>query len=423
MISCARYPQLTFCLDRWWSWGFNDIAQTSILDTISRLKSERPELRLSIGAPESLKHGPDGKTSLKNRASPLSSYPFRHLSSCTIDQFCPVHAVNAPDLKEMLLGSPELEDLSLTWGIRKATRVRWHIRDGERLPPVTKLILRGMHWNMSRSNAITFWDWSRISHLELYIVDISRFLRTVTAEHLPKLRTFVTDGWCRNMFVPADELTKHLCNFVRDTQALEKLAMRCRVEVDKVLLYLGAVSKHASTLRSLEIRTLAHERHSEFGVRHLTALNTACPELRELGFDLVMNVKSKPPATLTTTIAGFRKMRSLTVYAYMWVENREQGFDEDRATASAWIEDLVSSKQGVQLEKVIVKLEARRHDECTYYSTISYTHDFGGVGEWHCDEQFKEWRRRDSKHVSWTRATQLTETAPFWPNGYPFGYS
>lgn len=385
------------------------------------LKANWPRIRLSIEVQAISREDSDRHTLEDHRRSPLFSpylrYPLKNLTSCTVDHCRPSDVLF---LKKVLLESPELEDLSLTWSIRSPHFLNWNIRDGERLPPVRKLVLRGIDWHLSPLSAVTFWDWSRISHLELYVVPIVRFLRTVKPEHLPNLRTFMTDSWCSRSSPSTHERTQLLCNFAKGIQSLERLAMRCEAEDNKVPQYIEAVTEHASTLRSLHIRTPNLERHWRFVVKDLTALHSVCPELRELGFELEMKVTSQPSATLTTTIAGFRKLRSLTVYASMLIENRKQAFNEDRAVAFAWIKDLVSSKQGVQLEKVVIKLEARKGGDM-YYTTLSYTRNFGGAEEWHRSECYKEGGRKKSRFacLPLLEMAEFKEMVPFPPAERP----
>ena len=192
--------QLTHLIDRWYpwcdiniwneDWEFDHMISISFLDDIldtSMFKARWPDLRLCIGPQD------HGRSPYFNPPCLLFDYPYTNLTSWTVDLSCPCDTVDMDGLITILSASHRLEHLDLRGGENRETRL---ILNGKNLPPITELALRNMEMSMSVESGIPVWDWSRVSHLKLNKVPIANFLRTVTPEHLPNLRTFITDTWC-----------------------------------------------------------------------------------------------------------------------------------------------------------------------------------------------------------------------------------
>lgn len=155
---------------------------------------------------------------------------------------------------------------------------------GERLPALQELVLDGYGWSHSNWAAVNFWDWSNITHLELWNTQVDRFLRTVPLQYLSGLRTFITDSGARvDRGVGRDRL---LCSLVRQTSRLEELRVKYDVEKSELL---SAIARNGSCLRSLELRCLDKCRTSEWSPlsgEDLAEIGSGCPRLMDLTVDM-----------------------------------------------------------------------------------------------------------------------------------------
>lgn len=157
-------------------------------------------------------------------------------------------------IQNFLLGKENLETLRLSCTGAGVAIPDVAIETHERMPAVKELLLDGYSWDHSPTTAVKFWNWSRISHLDLRRVPIIPFLSTVTPEHLVHLRTFKTDGFCPEMFVDS-EVCQLFIRLVHGIKALEHLSIFLhfdRNDEDLKENLVRAISRHGSSLRSLE---------------------------------------------------------------------------------------------------------------------------------------------------------------------------
>lgn len=128
------------------------------------------------------------------------------------------------------------------------------------------------------------------------------------------------------------------------------------------------VIKHGPILRSLSLRNFHRPQDnldSRFvlSIKKLTALRSACPNLTELEIDIKLNLRDlqRTGSILTTTIASFRNLRSLSLHS--WIPHPTPAtkcseiLDLVEPTVRLWIEDLMSLKHGVQFDCVQFYLE------------------------------------------------------------------
>ena len=280
------------------------------------------------------------------------------LVSCTDDKTEPmdVSLTHIMELKKILLASPNMECFDMISTHCRDVGVDWDIREGEKLPPFKDLKLRDICWYFSPVEAVTFWDWSRITHLRMTGVDIIDFLRTVPPEYLSGLRTFETDCWGSEKDM--EEANKLLCNLVNKMAALQRLQLRCLMSLSHLNQCFSAIINHGRNLRSLSLRGFHRsdedpQVYSVPPIECLEALCSACPYLTELDIDIKLNVGAKGRSVLSTTLASFRNLRELRIHARMSCPPSAPTMLQYGITLPAvvpWIQGLVSAKQGVRFD-------------------------------------------------------------------------
>ncbi|MCJ1458230.1 hypothetical protein MMC28_008601 [Mycoblastus sanguinarius] len=211
-------------------------------------------------------------------------------------------------VKKSILGRPILEILHLVSEDDCVSIDDRDIEGNDRLPPLKELVLKGYDWKHSPEVAITFWDWSRITYLDLRRVPICKFLQTVGAEHLLQLRTFMTDGYCAEREQEQAQATVLMCNLVSQIRSLERLSLTLSMGSECV----SAILERGQNLHSLELRDYSGgkalrlpddmrcirvSRHEEAARRSLVrisqitslddleAIRQRCPHLMELTLD------------------------------------------------------------------------------------------------------------------------------------------
>ena len=288
------------------------------------------------------------------------------LVSCTDDRTAPmdVSLTHIMELKKILLASPNMESFDMISTHCRDVGVDWDIREGEKLPPFKDLKLRDICWYFSPVEAVTFWDWSRITHLRMTGVDIIDFLRTVPPEYLSGLRTFETDCWGSEKDM--EEANKLLCNLVNKMAALQRLQMRCLMRSHLNQCF-SAIINHGRNLRSLSLRGFHRsdedpQLYSVPLIECLKALCSACPYLTELEIDIKLKVGAKGRSDLSTTLASFRNLRELKLHAQMsYPASAKTMLQCDKALPAVvpWIQDLVSAKQGVRFDPLHLFIGSR----------------------------------------------------------------
>ena len=288
------------------------------------------------------------------------------LVSCTDVKTAPmeVSLTHIMELKNMLLASPNMESFDMISTHCRDVGVNWDIREGEKLPPFKNLKLRDICWYFSPVEAVTFWDWSRITHLRMTGVDIIDFLRTVPPEYLSGLRTFETDCWGSEK--GTEEANKLLCNLLNKIATLQRLQMRC-LKRSHLTQCLAAIINHGTNLRSLSLRGFHQSDEdpllcSVLPIECLEALCSACPYLTELDIDIKLNVGAKGRSVLSTTLASFRNLRKLELHARMSYPPSDTTmlqYGIGLPAVKPWIRDLVSAKQGVRFDPLHLFMRIR----------------------------------------------------------------
>ena len=267
-------------------------------------------------------------------------------------------SASVSQIKKLLLASPKMETLDLTYDKGDEVVADWDVKKGEKLPPFKNLNIYRMDWGFSLVEGVNFWDWSKITHLGMKEVPIIPFLKTVPPEYLMGLRTFKTDCWGSGD--SKEEASKLLCNLVQKIASLEILEMKCSMEktVDQCI---QAIIKHGSSLHSLSLRDFDVPQDfpgwpSVLSIKKLTALRSACPTLTGLEIDIKLKLENleKMGSILTTTLASFRNLRELKLHTWVSPETATDDYYYEilKVVAHPWIEDLKSSKSGVEFDSL-----------------------------------------------------------------------
>lgn len=329
-----------------------------------------------------------------------SSRRLLSLSSC---KMVDLDGFTADRIKPLLMGRSELETLHLignrklrSWEYLGFTDIR--IGYDDRMSPVKELILQSYFWNHSPHNAVNFWNWTQVTHLELRDVCMMRFLKSVPPHHLLQLKTLVLDDHCPGAIHEASDL---MCDLVTNIKALENLSLKC-----KPYKAIGPILRHGPTLRSLEIRDYSELGTSPAALSEagLKRIQKYCPDLMELGINLVFDQTKKipkGPKTIGVPLTQMRNLRRLTVFTRERQMNLPKAGDEDsyyhlNREVREWFNVFLAAKKGARFEKVVVNMrvdgsfveDGKMVGACVF---VIWTYEEGkGVG---VAEVVKDWYR------------------------------
>lgn len=238
----------------------------------------------------------------------LSSLNPLQLVSCKISRYNEDRTDSRSSLKQLLLGKENLETLHLECAGQEVSVRDSQIKSSERMPAVKELYLCGYNWIHSPVTAVQFWNWTKITHLNLRRVSMVPFLETVKSEHLINLRTFKTDGYCRGGPPVWNQVCSLLCELLYGIKALENLELcLCWRGVDEKWKeqLVGAISGHGRSLRYL---TFGEGENFNTRLRHTRSNPTKMNYVAELGFWLANLVE----LTLDNQTLQVEKMVSTT---------------------------------------------------------------------------------------------------------------
>lgn len=200
------------------------------------------------------------------------------------------------EVKKLLLSMKQMKVLHLKAFENEATMSDSNISAADRLPALEELMLHGYDWQFSAITAVTFWDWTKITHLELVRVTMLPFLRTVPPENLLHLKTFVSDSFFVREPLNWDETNGLLCKLVRLMLSPEKLGIRINRglhdnrNIDSMANCVRAIATHGQSLRSLDLQghwSRDDDRYKDLvrdWKKDLPSLQS-CPNLMELTLD------------------------------------------------------------------------------------------------------------------------------------------
>jgi hypothetical protein len=219
--------------------------------------------------------------------------------SLKIEEWYKGHAdpdLNGLEVKKLLLNMKQMKVLHLKAFKSEATMSDSNIFAADRLPALEELVLHGYDWQFSAITAVTFWDWTKITHLELIRVTILPFLRTVPPENLLHLKTFVSDSFSERESLNWDEANGLLCKLVRLILDPEKLSIRINRgphdnrNMDSMADCVRAIATHGQSLRLLDLQghwSRDDDRYKDLVRNWKKDLLTlqSCPNVMELTLD------------------------------------------------------------------------------------------------------------------------------------------
>lgn len=120
-----------------------------------------------------------------------------------------------------------------------------------RLPAISELFLQDYHWVHTTPASVHFWNWTNVTFLKLEEVDILRFLRSVSPDHLLRLKNFITDGYCKRVDHRIEAM-RYINTLLERVDALETLSLVCYIG----MLSMGTIRSNPS-LQNLKLRYMA----------------------------------------------------------------------------------------------------------------------------------------------------------------------
>ena len=190
----------------------------------------------------------------------------------------------------LLLGNDRLKTLHIAGGYNGTMIEENDIGDQDSLPPIEELSLQNYDWDHSPPIINSFWNWTKLTILELKRVPILHFLYTVPAANLAQLQVFRTDGFCLD-HSDWDQATRSLSDLISRIRHLHELSLTCNVGDQRIIFSLLG---HGVTLNALELRsyhdpfaTHLSDRISQKRVSRaqLGYIRATCPHLTTLALD------------------------------------------------------------------------------------------------------------------------------------------
>ena len=234
------------------------------------------------------------------------------------------------------------------------------VKSGDRMPPIQELVLDTYYWGHSPRVAVEFWNWTRLTHLELRNVCVLRFLTTVPPHHLVQLRNLVLDPCCGRTEQP--ETSDLILALLKKIVRLERLQLKCIVP--KVL---PGIIKHGCSLHTLELRDLfgsTNFRFSVLSIEEMDSIHLSCPHLMDFGVQLHLIPPRARPCQLQikgVTLPRMRNVRRLKLFTCIWVGDLQRVENDDYApvhtTISKWLRWFQAVKQGAPLEIVVLEMK------------------------------------------------------------------
>lgn len=316
----------------------------------------------------------------------LKIVPPQHLTSFkTVNWQAPYHS----DIKDLLLGRPELETIHLVGEKQRivqdcVTFPDWAIQSREKLPPVKKLVLQNYFWGHSPHTAVNFWNWTQITHLELKDASINRFLKTVPPKHLEQLKTLVLLDHSERSVT---EVTKRMSSLVYKILALEKLTLKC-----KVRRIVTTILKQGPSLRSLALREYFGRDSRDFRtliVADVEAIQASCPKLMELALDVHFKSGTGPADAIhisDTVFSSMRNLRRLSLFTR--VESFVVASVDDRnpfahldMVVRGWLQLFLLAKKGANFERILIDMRVGKAMSHAYAHVVWTYEDGKGLGE------------------------------------------
>lgn len=268
------------------------------------------------------------------------------------------------DIKTFILGRPELKTVHLIGEPQPlpyacATFEDRRINPQERMSAVKELILENYYWGHSPNTAVNFWNWTKVTHLELKNISMIKFLRTVPPKHIEKLKRLVLsqDGGQQ-----LGKVTTLMCDLVHKIHALERLSLTCHARQ-----VITSILKHGPTLRSLELYDCPGSKSTYWATlseADLEAIDASCPNIMELGLEVHFNGDAGPPNAIffiDSTLSDMRNLRRLKLRSRL-VDPKMAAADDTNSyahldtTLRNWLHIFLLAKKGANFEMIHIDL-------------------------------------------------------------------
>ncbi|KAH8648369.1 F-box domain-containing protein [Xylariales sp. PMI_506] len=226
---------------------------------------------------------------------------------------------------------------------------RFSFENDERMPALTRLVLRSYDWNHSAAQVKRHWDFSRICHLELIDVPIFEFLASVSFKDFRSLHTLHCEDFSAHLQDRREEATRGLASLVHNIHALDTLNITCHTHNFDI----KAIIAHAGSLRYLRFRDHVgfsdnERRCPTMWVGHLDMLSQALVHLRYLEID--MDETQCDPPLFLRTLCQFPRLHTLTLHVQTVVRALEvvpPSIDRDRDAAMKTFKGLLTGREGL----------------------------------------------------------------------------
>ncbi|KAG5916233.1 hypothetical protein E4U53_004353, partial [Claviceps sorghi] len=235
----------------------------------------------------------------------------KHLVSLQLARSMPPLTTRVDTLRRLLVQCPSLETLEYE-DLGRGTSFAF--RAGERLPPVSKLVLKSYDWAHSADEVARHWNMSELRSLALVSVPVDNFLRSVDPRHLRHLTCLrVHDGLASGPDRQEDA-TRALHQLVKKhVSALQVLDVTCHTR----LFPLDAITRHGASLREVRFRDHTGFRHDDekcptLSPRDVAVLGRSLPLVHTLELDMDAGLCS--PRDFLQALSAFPRLQHLTLH-------------------------------------------------------------------------------------------------------------
>ena len=231
------------------------------------------------------------------------------------------------------------------------------------LPSYEKLILDFYDWRHTATFAQSYFNWSRITHLELRDVSIMNFLQSIRPENLTTLQTFITDGWEVNYGDPEEQMAakKILHSLFSHIKCLRRVAFRAYVSTKASIL---ALAKYADTLYELDLRHYSQTWIVELqwpgaGLGYISMIASNLPKVTDLTVELHKVWWCDEVERFCSVLCHCRNLRRLTIFGPP-LSKKDIAYDTTQFEyfATQLVMRLWESKHGATFEEIGYRREA-----------------------------------------------------------------
>ncbi|KAG5921559.1 hypothetical protein E4U42_005798 [Claviceps africana] len=252
-----------------------------------------------------------------------------HLVSLQLAKPMPPLTTRVDTLKRLLVQCRSLETLEYE-DLGRGTSFAFAPGAAERLPPVSKLVLKSYDWTHSADEVARHWNLSELRSLTLVSVPVSQFLRSVQPRHLRRLTCLrVHDGPVSGPDRQEDA-TRRLHQLVRNhISALQVLDLTCHTR----LFPIDAITRHGASLR--EVRLADHigfghdddDRCPTLSPDDVAVLGGSLPLVHTLELDMDAGLCS--PRDFLHALSTFPRLQHLTLHVQTLLRAGDPDGDPD----------------------------------------------------------------------------------------------